>query len=206
MARIATITSAQILEAARAVFLEQGLSATTVDVANRAGISSASIFKHFPTKEALFFAAMARSPRAGFWTPELEQAIGHGNPRADLLLVTHKIADYVRDLLPGMMMTWAVRQRSAEAEKFPHPVEPPQPPDILNDFAALVSYLGREMALGRIQRGDPIIPAMTLLHTATGLAMTQKLQSTSSLINAQSFLEDFVALLWRGLEPAEGGI
>ena len=196
MARIATITPTQILEAARAVFLEQGLSATTVDVANRAGISSASIFKHFPTKEALFFAAMASSPRAGFWTPQLEQAIGHGDPRADLLLVAHKIADYVKDLLPGMMMAWAVRQRSAEAEKALGLAEPPPPPDILNDFAALV----------RIQRGDPIIPATTLLHTATGLAMTQKLQSASGLINVQSFLEDFIKLLWRGLEPVKPGI
>ena len=180
------------------MFLEQGFSATTVEVAERAGISSASIFKHFPTKEALFFAAMADSPKKGFWTPELEAAIGHGDPRADLLLIAQRIADYVRDLLPGLMLAWSVRQQSEQS------AAPPTPPDILKDFAGLASYLAHEMALGRIVRGDPTIPAMTLLHTAMGFTMTQKLQSTSRILNANHFLEDFVSVLWRGLEPAGG--
>jgi AcrR family transcriptional regulator len=189
MARTPTITRHQILEAARAVFLAQGFSATTADVADRAGISSASIFKHFPTKEALFFAAMAGTAGDRIWTAELEAAIGQGDTRADLLNIALRIAAYSKALLPQMMLAWSVRQ----------PGERVDPPGIEPDFAALTAYLAREMALGRVVRGDPTIPALTLLHTVVGFIMSQTLESNSIRLEATSFLEDFVNLLWRGL-------
>ncbi len=191
MARTPTITHAQILEAARLVFLEKGFSATTVDVANRAGISSASIFKHFPTKEALFFASMSETPHDRIWTAELEAEIGQGDPRSDLLKIAVRIASYTAELLPRMMLAWSVRQ----------PGEIVRPPGIEPDFAALAAYLGREMALGRILRGDPTISAMTLLHTVVGFTMSQTLPNTAVSLDTSSFLEDFVNLLWRGLDP-----
>jgi AcrR family transcriptional regulator len=191
MARTPTITQSQILEAAREVFLEQGFSATTADVANRAGISSASIFKHFPTKEALFFAAMSEAPRDRIWTAELEAEIGQGDPRSDLLKIALRIATYSGELIPQMMMAWSVRQ----------PGEIVRPPGIEPDFAALTAYLAREMALGRIMRGDPTIPALTLLHTVVGFTMSQTLQNTAVRLDTSRFLEDFVNLLWRGLDP-----
>jgi AcrR family transcriptional regulator len=190
MARIPTITTAQILEAARAVFLEQGFNATTVDVAKRAGISSASIFKHFPTKEALFFAAMSETQVDRLWTPELAAAIGLGDPQADLLLIAIEIKTHASKLLPRMMLAWSVRQ----------PGEIVMPPRIEKDFAEIAAYIGREMALGRIVRGDPTIPATSLLHTVVGFTMSQTLRETT-VLDANSFLEDFVCLLWRGLDP-----
>lgn len=191
MARTPTITQSQILKAAREVFLEQGFSATTADVANRAGISSASIFKHFPTKEALFFAAMSEAPHDRIWTAELEAEIGQGDPRSDLLKIALRIASYTGELLPQMMLAWSVRQ----------PGEIVKPPGIEPDFAALTAYLGGEMALGRIARGEPTIPALTLLHTVVGFTMSQTLESTTVRLDTSSFLEDFVNLLWRGLDP-----
>ena len=193
MARTPTITRLQILEAACAVFLEQGFSATTADVASRAGISSASIFKHFPTKEDLFFAAMAGTVREHIWTAELEAEIGQGDTRADLLKIALRIAAYCKALLPQMMLAWSVRQ----------PGERVKPPGIEPDFAALTAYLGREMALGRIVRGDPTIPALTLLHTVVGFTMSQTLESTSIRLDSTDFLKDFIDLLWRGLAVSQ---
>ena len=195
MARTPTITQAQILEAARVVFLEQGFSATTVDVAKRAGISSASIFKHFPTKEALFLAAMSGTSGNRLWTDALDAAIGQGDTRADLLKIALRIAAYSEAVLPCMMLAWSVRQ----------PGEIVSPPDIESDFAALTAYIGREMALGRIVRGDPTIPALTLLHTVVGFTMSQTLPSAAARLDTSRFLEDFVNLLWRGLDPTLQG-
>jgi AcrR family transcriptional regulator len=197
VARTATISKFQILEAARLVFLERGFSATAVDVANRAGISSASIFKHFPTKEALFFAAMEPLPHETIWTPQLEGAIGHGDPAADLLHIAQSIAAYTSRLLPRMMLSKSVKQKG----EIPH--ELPSPPNILGDFAAISSYIAREMALGRIRRGDPTIPAMTLIHTSVGFSMSLTLQNAADLMDTQHFLADFIALLWRSLEPSK---
>jgi AcrR family transcriptional regulator len=44
---------ARILDAAEAVFADQGASASTEEVARRAGVAVGTVFRHFPTKEAL---------------------------------------------------------------------------------------------------------------------------------------------------------
>jgi AcrR family transcriptional regulator len=44
---------ARILDAAERVFAEQGAAASTEQVAKRAGVGIGTIFRHFPTKEAL---------------------------------------------------------------------------------------------------------------------------------------------------------
>jgi AcrR family transcriptional regulator len=190
VARTTTITTEQILTAAREVFLEQGIAATAVDVANRAGISSGSIFKRYPTKEALFFAALLEPPKP-IWNAELEAAIGHGDTRADLLLIAQRIVAYTSEVLPRLVLVVSMRQTP----------ELPTAPRIQDDFLALVAYIGREMALGRMARGDPTIPAFTLLHTCTGFTMSLGGKSPTELFNANTFLEDFIAVLWRGLDP-----
>jgi AcrR family transcriptional regulator len=45
---------ARILEAAEAVFGEEGLSVPIDRVADRAGVGTGTLYRHFPTKEALF--------------------------------------------------------------------------------------------------------------------------------------------------------
>ena len=51
---------AAIIEAVRTVFAEKGFHATTTrELAQAAGVSEALLFKHFPTKEALFTAIKA---------------------------------------------------------------------------------------------------------------------------------------------------
>jgi AcrR family transcriptional regulator len=49
---------ARILEAAREVFAVEGLEASVAEVAERAGVGTATIFRRFPTKEALLAAVV----------------------------------------------------------------------------------------------------------------------------------------------------
>lgn len=49
---------ARILEAARAVFAEQGSDASVAEIAERAGVGTATIFRRFPTKEDLVAAVV----------------------------------------------------------------------------------------------------------------------------------------------------
>jgi AcrR family transcriptional regulator len=44
---------ARILEAAEAAFAARGASASTEEIARRAGVGAGTLFRHFPTKEAL---------------------------------------------------------------------------------------------------------------------------------------------------------
>ncbi|WP_329790954.1 helix-turn-helix domain-containing protein [Lentzea sp. DG1S-22] len=53
-----------ILEAAREVFATDGLSAPMREVARRAGVGPATLYRHFPTKEALATEAFAEQMQA----------------------------------------------------------------------------------------------------------------------------------------------
>ncbi|GAA1931174.1 TetR/AcrR family transcriptional regulator [Streptantibioticus ferralitis] len=55
---------ARILEAARAVFGEEGLSAPMREVARHAGVGPATLYRHFPTKQALIVETFAEQRRA----------------------------------------------------------------------------------------------------------------------------------------------
>ncbi|GGL60802.1 TetR family transcriptional regulator [Streptomyces fumigatiscleroticus] len=55
---------ARILDAARAVFGEKGLGAPLREVARHAGVGPATLYRHFPTKQALTAAAFAEQRRA----------------------------------------------------------------------------------------------------------------------------------------------
>ncbi|HEV2634627.1 MAG TPA: helix-turn-helix domain-containing protein [Actinocrinis sp.] len=51
---------ARLLEAAEAVFADQGPGASTEEVARRAQVGIATVFRHFPTKEALLEAVLVQ--------------------------------------------------------------------------------------------------------------------------------------------------
>ncbi|MEU5310280.1 helix-turn-helix domain-containing protein [Streptomyces sp. NPDC021562] len=55
---------ARILDAARAVFGEEGLGAPLREVARQAGVGPATLYRHFPTKQALIAETFAEQRRS----------------------------------------------------------------------------------------------------------------------------------------------
>jgi AcrR family transcriptional regulator len=51
---------ARLLDVAAEVFADRGVSATTEEIARAAGVGVGTLFRHFPTKEALLEAVMVR--------------------------------------------------------------------------------------------------------------------------------------------------
>ncbi|ONH60545.1 TetR family transcriptional regulator [Frankia sp. CcI49] len=73
---------ARILDAAEAVFAEKGASASTEEVARRAGVAIGTVFRHFPTKEALLGALVGDLvERLG---AEVEVLVAEGDPTTSL--------------------------------------------------------------------------------------------------------------------------
>lgn len=69
---------ARVLEAADAVFIAKGATASTGEIARAAGVGIGTVFRHFPTKEALLEAIVtARMQRL---TDEAEAQVGAADP------------------------------------------------------------------------------------------------------------------------------
>src|SRR5690348_5757472 len=107
MSRPTTITAEQILDAAREVFLEKGIRATTAEVAKRAGVAEGSIFKRFPTKHELFRNAMNLDVQDPEFLRKLPERVGKGDLRQNLFDFGTDALAFFRHLVPIMIMSWS---------------------------------------------------------------------------------------------------
>lgn len=112
--RVAAEKRALILDAATELFSELGYDKTSLArVAERSGVSTATMFKQFPTKADLFQAIVLQ-----FWAadPDVEiSAPPAGDPSAGLRMLGHRYAELLRR--PGM--AGLHRMVIAEAPRFP---------------------------------------------------------------------------------------
>src|ERR1700730_5258474 len=90
----------QIVQAAREVFASAGLAAPIDEIAERAGVGTGTLYRHFPTKEALFEAVVigrvedlveearrliaSNDPKTAFFKL-LSQIVQHGDGHKDLM-------------------------------------------------------------------------------------------------------------------------
>ncbi|MGC4089181.1 MAG: helix-turn-helix domain-containing protein [Polyangiaceae bacterium] len=114
------ISDDDILEVARAVFLEHGIQATTEEVAARAGVSEGTVFRRFKSKDALFRAAMRFSPDAvPAFIEDFVSRVGEGDLRERLLSFATQLLQLGRTAVPMMMMAWSNPGGEYHFEKMP---------------------------------------------------------------------------------------
>lgn len=195
MARTAEIRDEDILEAARAVFLEKGVEATTAEVARRAGISEGSIFNRFKTKDELFRAAMSTKLDASPWMLELERRVGKGDVRDQLVEIGMQAIDFFRVVLPLGMMNWANKRVCHET---PPGLEPPP----MRALRRMASYFEAEMRSGRIHRHDPEVVARSFVGALVAFVFLETTWSSNTLpLPAATYVRGHVELLITGLRP-----
>lgn len=148
----------QILDAGRELFMAQGFADTSMDqVTAKSGVSKATVYNHFPSKEKLFEEAVrTRSEEVFASLPELDAE--HKNPEEMLTVYFHALAQILLSE-DGACMCFVLM---SEGRRFP-------------DNARLIYELGfgrglREMAIyltklncrGVVRIPDPDWAAMKL--------------------------------------------
>jgi AcrR family transcriptional regulator len=167
MGRIAKITNQQILDAAREIFLEQGFGGSTLEIAQKAGISEASIFKRFSTKEELFFASMG-IPEKSSWVKKLDALVGKGNLKQNLIDLSLEILEFNRQVMPRLMM---LRSRgNLFPEMFNRADSRPS-----RDLKTFTKFLEKEIENGRLRPSDPQTIAMILLGSLMNFAFLEQM-------------------------------
>jgi AcrR family transcriptional regulator len=90
----------KLLDAADELFFSQGISATPIDaVLARAGVSAATLYRGYATKEALVAAALERRQRA--WLDVWDKAISRAETPRDKLLAVFDALDEFRSRPDG---------------------------------------------------------------------------------------------------------
>jgi len=198
MARPTVIRDADILDAARAVFLERGALATSAEVAQRAGISEGSIFKRFRTKAELFRAAMGLrfgDMPAGF--AELSQRAGMGTVEQNLTQALLGAIEQARLTFPIIAMSLA---NPKLAIGIPDELDVPDPPPLVAQ-RVLAAYLEAEIALGRVRRVDTAVLARGIFGGIVGHVLSEALigRVGGATVDPEHYVGTYVRALLEGV-------
>ncbi|MFC6591545.1 TetR/AcrR family transcriptional regulator [Deinococcus lacus] len=198
MARPRTIQDEDLRLAAREVFLEQGFSATTAEIARRAGVSEGSLFKRFATKEDLFEEAVGLRDY-GAWRGELAGLVGRGDVRRNLERAALAFLTEADQLVPTLMLIF-----SRGYDQTHNPILERLGNPAMQDTQALAAYLQAEVALGRIRPLDADIAALALTGSLSQYVhchLTLPLKPAAEPLDRGRFVRGLLDLIWPGLEP-----
>lgn len=165
-----------ILAAATQLFLESGYDRTSLArVAEHAGVSTATLFKQFPSKAELFEAAVLAV--GGMPAPEPIEP-PRGDFQAGLVVLGHAYAE----LLTRPQMVDLMRTVIAESPKFPELRERTFDFGTLPVLEALGSYLRDAQSAGTADIGDPdMVSAQFLAMIASAIFWPRFMHGTWSI-------------------------
>jgi TetR/AcrR family transcriptional regulator of autoinduction and epiphytic fitness len=167
--RVQAEKRAAILEAATELFLSEGYDGTSLaKVAKVAGVSTATLFKRFPTKAALFEAIVTE-----YWVVASQEAVRPepGDPRKGLTAIGR---NYVA-LLTRQQMVSLFRLVIAEAPRFPELAKTHFSLGKAPYFESVREYLRAEQAAGTMRIADPVLAATHFLGMVSNYAFWPRL-------------------------------
>jgi AcrR family transcriptional regulator len=191
-------TRARLIEATLAVVRDGGYAhASTRAIAQAAGVAEGTIYRHFPDKMSLFFAAVLESNAPIVdWMATLPARAGADTVESNLADAMEQLAG-LRDQIMPLELAIAVdpelaaqRQRVLAATAGALPPGPPE---------AIATYIAAEQRLGRVRPDvDPREAAIVMLAALFGLAAGRSLGDPSL---DHELIASAVRLFVRGIQP-----
>lgn len=160
-------------------------------------MSEGTIYRHFPDKAALFFAAVLESNAPIVeWVATLPARAGQGSLEANLADAAVQLAGMRDQMIPLELAIAADPELAAQRRRTLAAAGgslPPGPPE------AIAAYLAAEQRLGRVRPEiDPREAAVLILAVLFGLAADQSIRDADL---TRDRLASAVHLLVRGIEP-----
>ena len=194
MSRRITITDEQILEAARNVFLAEGFGAQTSKIARLAGISEGTIFKRFPTKEALFRASLDLDMHAN-WHKLAKELIADWRGPEGMTILFEELLNFFNHLIPRMMTVFGSSMK-AGSPAWDETTSPRQ-----RDLEMLKALIQAQIDAGRVRKVDPedvanLIMGAMIHHVFVSLDLRKPLQPD----DVQRIARNTLDLIWSGIQ------
>lgn len=189
MARPPSITDEEVLAAARVVFLSKGITATVEEVAERCHVGVATIFRRFPTKQALFAAAMTigNDTEWGRFLQKRAATGDGGDARAALLELAQQLLDTGRKMLPLMMMMMSNPSMEDKESRLKRTQW------ILKSLA---DYFALQIEAGHMIAIDPRVAARIWLGSIRQVVMFETLGPAADDLSTDAFIEGLVDMFY----------
>jgi AcrR family transcriptional regulator len=178
---------------ARTVFLAEGAFGSTKEIAKRAKISEAALFKRFPTKAALFAAAMA--PPEPDIDAILAKARAEKDARRSLQVLARSVLAHYRAAMPRLLhlITHPAVGIGALHNRLGHST--PVPLDV-----AIANFLRELNAKGAIHAPN-VQPAASLLVAALHSVVLFELMGVHGGAVPDAAVNAMIDVVWSGLKP-----
>ncbi len=145
----------QILEVATGLFAQQGFQGTTTKlVAEKSGVTEALIFRHFPSKEELYWAVIERKINCAAPLERLLENLEAGGDDLEILSrVAFEVLDRrAKDQTFSRLLLFSALEKHELSERFFRNY-------IANYFEVLARFVREGVSAGRFRSVDPLLAA-----------------------------------------------
>ncbi|MBX2802787.1 MAG: TetR/AcrR family transcriptional regulator [Myxococcales bacterium] len=196
MGRTKTVSDDEVVRRVRALFLRRGHDLSVRELAAEVGLSTATLYQRFGSKDDLFFQALAPSgPDTSGW-PDPEEAT---SGLVHLGQLCEAVASWLDETLPNVLRLMAHPAASERLLSGHHL-------SLHQQLVAQVSQrLERLAERGLLEvHGDLSLTARLLVSVAHDAAVAHALLGEGAGRDTRE-LSRRVELVWRGLAPGSGG-
>ncbi len=146
---------AQIIETATELFARQGFEGTTTrEIAERARVNEAIIFRHFPSKEDLYWAVLEHQSALSKGKEQVEAQLASGDDVRQVFINLGR--DFLRrreedDTLPRLLFFTALESHRLSGRFFQN--------HIVAFYETLAAYIRQRIEKGAFRNVDPVMAA-----------------------------------------------
>jgi AcrR family transcriptional regulator len=186
----------QIVEVATRLFARQGYEGTTTrQIAEAAEVNEAIIFRHFTTKEDLYWAVIEDQCRMRAGREKLEQALGSG--QNDEQIFTSIASEFLsRDATLPRLLLFSALERHEVSQRF-------FKVHVASYYEILGDYIRRRIEDGVFRDVDPILAARSFFGMLVYHFQVQELFGAKHLhdIELEHAVSTFVGIWLKGMRP-----
>ena len=149
----------QILDVATALFAQQGFQGTTTrQIAGGSGVTEALIFRHFPSKEELYWAVIERKINCISPLDRMRENLEGGGSDLEILsrVALEVLERRAKDQTLSRLLLFSALEKHELSERFFRNY-------IASYFESLAQFIHRGIAAGRFRKTDPLLAARGFL-------------------------------------------
>ncbi len=189
----------QILDVASSLFAQPGYRGTTTRViAERAAVTEALIFRHFPSKEELYWSVLERKINNAGARQRMQEILDAGGDDFEVLsrLAYQVLERRAKDDTLSRLLLFSALEKHELSERFVRNY-------VADYFEVLAQFIRKGIAAGRYRDVDPLLAARAFLGMVVYHSWMQELYGGKEIHDFDNgVVSETLAAIWlQGMQP-----